>query len=92
MMETVIVSYFADHGDASSVHVSDRRFWPLYKTVYSREESVSFCIISQIMAVLALSTSLKDMRQRLGDMMVGTSRAGVPVTADDFGILSLFFF
>jgi formyltetrahydrofolate synthetase len=38
------------------------------------------------MAVMALSTSLKDMRQRLGDMVVGTSRAGVPVTADDFGI------
>lgn len=35
------------------------------------------------MAVLALTTSLKDMRERLGKMVVASSRAGVPVTADD---------
>jgi len=35
------------------------------------------------MAVLALTTSLSDMRQRLGRMVVATSRDGQPVTADD---------
>lgn len=33
--------------------------------------------------MLALTTSLKDMRERLGNMVVASSRAGVPVTADD---------
>ena len=35
------------------------------------------------MAVLALTTSLSDMRQRLGRMVVATSRSGEPITADD---------
>ena len=37
---------------------------------------------SEVMAVLALSTSLQDMRARLGRIVVGTSRAGEPVTAE----------
>jgi hypothetical protein len=37
------------------------------------------------MAVLALTTGLEDMRERLGRMVIGRSRAGVPVTADDLG-------
>ena len=41
---------------------------------------------SEIMAVLALTTSLKDMRGRLGRMVVGSSRAGQPVTTDDLGL------
>ncbi|KAG0296591.1 tetrahydrofolate synthase [Dissophora globulifera] len=39
-----------------------------------------------VMAVLALSTDLKDMRERLGKMVVASSRSGDPVTADDIGI------
>lgn len=35
------------------------------------------------MAILALTTGLQDMRERLGQMVVGTSKAGVQVTADD---------
>jgi len=31
-------------------------------------------VASEIMAILALSTSLKDMRERLGNMIVGQSR------------------
>lgn len=34
------------------------------------------------MAILALTTGLQDMRERLGQMVVGTSKAWVPVTAD----------
>ena len=37
------------------------------------------------MAVLALTTSLEDMRERLGKMVVASSKEGVPVTADDLG-------
>jgi formyltetrahydrofolate synthetase len=38
------------------------------------------------MAILALTTSLADMRERLGRMVIGTSRAGEPITADDLGL------
>jgi len=35
---------------------------------------------------LALTTSLRDMRERLGRMVIGSSRSGEPVTADDLGV------
>lgn len=35
------------------------------------------------MAVLALTSSLEDMRQRLARMVVATSRGGVPITTED---------
>ena len=41
---------------------------------------------SEIMAILALTTSLADMRERLGRVVIGTNRAGEAVTADDLGV------
>ena len=41
---------------------------------------------SEIMAILALTTSLADMRERLGRVVIGTNRAGDAVTADDLGV------
>jgi formyltetrahydrofolate synthetase len=38
------------------------------------------------MAILALTTSLEDMRERLGRIVIGMSRSGAPVTADDLGV------
>jgi formyltetrahydrofolate synthetase len=38
------------------------------------------------MAILALTTDLGDMRERLGRMVIGTNYAGVPITADDLGV------
>jgi formyltetrahydrofolate synthetase len=38
------------------------------------------------MAILALTTGLADMRERLGKMVIGLSKAGEPVTADDIGV------
>ncbi|KAL3839081.1 hypothetical protein ACJIZ3_023672 [Penstemon smallii] len=43
-------------------------------------------VASEIMAVLALTTSLSDMRKRLGKMVIGNSKAGDPITADDLGV------
>ena len=40
-------------------------------------------VASEIMAILALTTSLQDMRERLGKMVVASSKEGVPITADD---------
>jgi methylenetetrahydrofolate dehydrogenase (NADP+)/methenyltetrahydrofolate cyclohydrolase/formyltetrahydrofolate synthetase len=37
-------------------------------------------------AVLALATSLDDMRVRLGNMVVASSKSGQPITIDDLGL------
>ncbi|KAG1675685.1 hypothetical protein FOA52_002394 [Chlamydomonas sp. UWO 241] len=52
----------------------------------ARETAFDIAVSSEIMAVLALATGLEDMRERLGRMVVGNSRAGDPVTADDLGV------
>jgi len=52
---------------------------------YQRETGFDISVASEIMAVLALSTSLMDMRERLGRMVVAFSRSGEPVTAEDLG-------
>jgi len=41
---------------------------------------------SEIMAILALTDSLADMRERLGRIVIGTSRSGEAITADDLGV------
>lgn len=51
-----------------------------------RETGFDISVASEIMAVLALTTSLADMRERLGRMVIGNSKAGEPITADDLGI------
>ncbi|KAJ3184106.1 tetrahydrofolate synthase [Gaertneriomyces sp. JEL0708] len=52
---------------------------------YTRETGFDIAVASEIMAVLALTTSLQDMRERLGRMVVATSTEGEPITADDIG-------
>ncbi|KAL5719649.1 formate--tetrahydrofolate ligase [Ranunculus cassubicifolius] len=51
-----------------------------------RETGFDISVASEIMAVLALTTSLSDMRERLGKMVIGNSKAGDPITADDLGV------
>ncbi|XP_072299040.1 monofunctional C1-tetrahydrofolate synthase, mitochondrial [Eucyclogobius newberryi] len=51
-----------------------------------RETGFDIAVASEIMAILALSDSLQDMRNRLARMVVGTSRSGRPVTAEDLGV------
>ncbi|PNX72060.1 formate-tetrahydrofolate ligase-like protein, partial [Trifolium pratense] len=51
-----------------------------------RETAFDISVASEIMAVLALTTSLADMRERLGKMVIGNSKSGDPVTADDLGV------
>ncbi len=43
-------------------------------------------VASELMAILALATSLKDMRERIANMVIGQSRQGEPITADDLGV------
>lgn len=53
---------------------------------FPRETGFDITVASEIMAVLALTTSLADMREKLGNMVVGMSKAGFPVTTDDLGV------
>ncbi|CAF9920022.1 MAG: tetrahydrofolate synthase [Alectoria fallacina] len=50
-----------------------------------RETGFDISVASECMAILALSNDLGDMRDRLGRMVVATSRSGDPVTCDDIG-------
>lgn len=53
---------------------------------HTRETGFDIAVASECMAVLALSNSLADMRERLGAMVVATSNSGQPITADDLGV------
>lgn len=53
---------------------------------FTRTESFSISVASEIMAILALASNLNDMKQRLSKMVVAFSRTNVPVTADDLGM------
>ncbi|RUS22970.1 formate--tetrahydrofolate ligase-domain-containing protein [Endogone sp. FLAS-F59071] len=58
------------------------------ETEASHERLTGFdiAVASECMAVLALSTDIRDMRERLGRMVVASSKGGDPVTADDLGV------
>uniref|UniRef100_A0A8C7FS78 formate--tetrahydrofolate ligase n=1 Tax=Oncorhynchus kisutch TaxID=8019 RepID=A0A8C7FS78_ONCKI len=51
-----------------------------------RETQFDIAVASEIMAILALADGLGDMKTRLGRMVVGSSRSGQPVTAEDLGV------
>lgn len=53
---------------------------------FERDTGFDITVASEIMAILALTTDLADMRERLGAMVIGASRSGTPVTADDLGV------
>jgi formyltetrahydrofolate synthetase len=50
-----------------------------------RTTGFDITVASEIMAILALTSDLADMRQRLGAMVIGTSKAGAAITAEDLG-------
>jgi formyltetrahydrofolate synthetase len=52
---------------------------------FERETGYDITVASEIMAILALTTDLADMRERLGSMVIGQSKAGDAITADDLG-------
>jgi len=51
----------------------------------TRDTGFDITVASECMAILALSNDLAEMRERLGSMVVATSRNGDTVTADDIG-------
>ncbi len=48
-----------------------------------RQSGFDITAASEVMAILALSTSLRDMRERLGRIVVGFTKSGTPVTAEE---------
>ncbi|XP_072546593.1 C-1-tetrahydrofolate synthase, cytoplasmic isoform X2 [Salminus brasiliensis] len=53
---------------------------------HTRTAQFDITVASEIMAVLALTSSMEDMRQRLAKMVVATSRSGDPITTEDLGV------
>jgi methylenetetrahydrofolate dehydrogenase (NADP+)/methenyltetrahydrofolate cyclohydrolase/formyltetrahydrofolate synthetase len=51
-----------------------------------RKTGFYITVASEIMAVLALTTDLQDMRRRLGNIVVALDKKGNTVTADDLGV------
>lgn len=52
----------------------------------TRHSSFDITVASEVMAILALSSDLADMRERFGRIVIGLSKAGEAVTADDIGV------
>jgi len=50
-----------------------------------RETAFDITAASEVMAILALAKSRQDLHDRLGRIVIGASRDGAPVTADDLG-------
>ena len=53
---------------------------------FTRKTGYDITVASEIMAILALTTSLQDMRERIGRIVIGISRDGDAVTAEDLGV------
>jgi formate--tetrahydrofolate ligase len=48
-----------------------------------RQTGFDITAASEVMAILALSTSLQDMRKRMGRIVIGSTVEGKPITAED---------
>lgn len=48
-----------------------------------REDGFDISVASEVMAILCLATSLEDLKERAGRMIVAYSRSGNPVTVND---------
>ncbi|NXH15565.1 C1TM protein, partial [Bucco capensis] len=53
---------------------------------FVRQAQFDIAVASEIMAILALTTSLQDMKERLGKMVVANDKKGQLVTAEDLGV------
>ena len=50
---------------------------------YPRDTGYDISVASEVMAILALANDLKDLRKRLGRIIVAKTKDGKPVTAED---------
>ena len=54
--------------------------------VFPRKTGYDISVASELMAILALTTSLKDMRQRIGRVVIGLDKAGRPVSLEQLRV------
>ena len=52
----------------------------------TRSTSFDISVASELMAILALASNLEDLIERVGQIVVGNSMAGEPITVDDLGV------
>ncbi|MDO9128334.1 MAG: formate--tetrahydrofolate ligase [Anaerolineales bacterium] len=52
---------------------------------YNHRTGYDITVASEIMAILALTTDLEDMRDRMGRIVIGTNKKGEAITAEDIG-------
>jgi methylenetetrahydrofolate dehydrogenase (NADP+) / methenyltetrahydrofolate cyclohydrolase / formyltetrahydrofolate synthetase len=51
-----------------------------------RATGFDITVASEIMAVLALTNSLADMRKRMGEIVIGVSKSGEAISCEDLGV------
>jgi len=53
---------------------------------FMMKSGFAIAVSSEVMAILAVAKDLKDMRERMGRIVVATSKGGQPVTTEDLGV------
>jgi len=53
---------------------------------FNRTTQFDIAVASEVMAILALSSDLKDMRERIGKIVFAANKKGEPITAEDLGV------
>lgn len=53
---------------------------------FMMKSGFAIAVSSEVMAILAVAKDLKDMRERMGRIVVATSKEGAPVTTEDLGV------
>ena len=53
---------------------------------FPRQDGFDIVVASEVMAILCLSNSLADLRERLGQIIVAETRGRLPVRASDLGV------
>ena len=53
------------------------------KNVVPREDGFDISVASEIMAIFCLATDIKDLKRRIGNIIVGYNKEGRPITARD---------
>ncbi len=54
--------------------------------IFPRRTAYDITVASELMAILALTSGLKDLRERVGRVVVALNKQGEPVTLEDLGV------
>ena len=54
--------------------------------IFPRKTGFDITVASEFMAILALATGLKDLRERVGRVVFALNKQGTPVTLEDLGV------